>query len=251
MSTGVRLLQVSDCHLAADAAADYRGRDADANLQALDAAVRAFAPDRLVLTGDLSEDGSEESYRRIADWAGAWRLPVAWLPGNHDDREVMAPIFAEAGFDAGPVVTLGEWQLLLLDSAWPGRPEGELDDERLAAFDALEAGRRTGIFVHHQPLPVGAPWIDRVGMEAADRLWQRIDDAPGVQFVAFGHVHQRFRSERGPGSRPVPCLGAPSSAANSLPGTDKFAGCETEPMARWFVLSRDGFRSGILAPGAA
>lgn len=237
-----RVLQVSDCHLSADPGADYRGTNADRNLQRLAPAVRAFGPDLLVLTGDLSEDASPGSYRRIADWALQFSCPVAWLPGNHDDRSIMEPLFESQGFSAGPRVPLPGWQLVLLDSARVDDPAGTLDDERLARLDDAPDTIRTGVFVHHQPVPVGAAWIDRVGLRNPERLWTRLAERSGVEFIAFGHVHQRFRATR----QGIECLACPSTAANSLAGRPKFTPGETTPMARWFVLEPNGWRSGLI-----
>jgi len=237
------LVQVSDCHLAATPGADYRGQNADTNLQQLTAAIRAFDPDVLVLTGDLSEDASIESYRRLIDWASGFGIRVWWIPGNHDDPDVMLEPFGQAGFECGPRLDAGGWQFLLLDSRWPDDPGGELNDERLAAWDELDSDRPLGVFVHHQPVAVGAHWIDKVGMRHAERLWQRIETGPGPAFVAFGHVHQRFRQRY----RGVECLAGPSSAANSLPQTGRFTAGENTPMARWFRLNEGSFRSGYLS----
>lgn len=245
-AAGLRLVQVTDCHLSADPDAAYRDRSPDAGLARLAPAVRAFAPDWLVLTGDLSEDASTESYRRIVAWASEFGVPVAWLPGNHDDRRVMAPIFDAAGFESGPRIRASGWDLVLLDSAVPGRPEGHLDEPRLAVLEELSGRRPAGVFVHHQPVAVGAAWIDRVGLVDGERLWERLGRVSGLRFVAFGHIHQRFRGQRGD----VACLAAPSTAANSISGRERFTPGEPAPLARWFRLARDGgFASGIL--GAA
>lgn len=238
-----KLLQVSDCHLARDPGADYRGQNADANLELLAGSARRWAPDLLVLTGDLSEDASAESYVRIRDWAVQFDCPVAWIPGNHDDRAAMGPIFDQAGFRSGPVIDAGGWQLALLDSAWPDDPGGELDDARLAPLDGLDGDRPVGIFVHHQPAPVGAAWIDKVGMREAGRLWSRVRQVGNARFIAFGHVHQRFRRT----IEGVECLACPSTSANTWPATPRFTPGETTPMARWFVLDGNDFRSGYLS----
>jgi Icc protein len=242
--TPARILQISDCHLAARAGQAFRGLDPDANLSRLGAAVARWSPDLLVLTGDLSEDASIASYERLRDWILQFGSPAAWLPGNHDDRDAMARIFDAAGFLGGPVVEAGGWQLALLDSTWPDDPAGELDDRRLTPLDRLDDSAPAGVFVHHQPMPVGAHWIDKVGMRAPERLWDRIGDQSPVRFVAFGHVHQRFRADSGG----VKVLACPSTAANSLPGTERFTPGETTPLARWFVLQPDRFRTGYLAP---
>ena len=243
----IKLLQISDCHLARDPAAAYRGQNADANLERLIGPARRWAPDLVVLTGDLSEDATVESYCRIRDWARRISCPVAWIPGNHDERDAMSPVFDDAGFDSGPVIEAGAWQLALLDSAWPNDPGGELDDARLAPLAELDrdcdGDRPAGIFVHHQPIPVGAAWIDKVGMRSAERLWAGVRELPTARFIAFGHVHQRFRQQ----VDGVECLACPSTAANSLPATERFTPGETTPMARWFVLDETDFHSGYLS----
>jgi len=245
MNRAGRLVQVSDCHLSADPRALYRGSSADAGLHALAPAIEAFAPDWIVLSGDLSEDASPESYARIVAWARQLSCPVAWLPGNHDDRSVMAPIFEAAGFAAGPVIGADGWQLALLDSAVVDRPAGMLDEARLAALDSLDPARPSGVFVHHQPLPVGAAWIDKVPLEQPERLLRRL--GANIRFVAFGHVHQRFRCEH----NGIQFLACPSTASNSLPATARFTPGETTPLARWYVLDDSDFRTGYLAPAAS
>ncbi|MGK7295674.1 MAG: metallophosphoesterase [Candidatus Wenzhouxiangella sp. M2_3B_020] len=242
--TATRVLQVSDCHLARETGRDYRGQDPDRNLDALSGAVRRWAPDLLVLTGDLSEDGSEPAYERIRDWALQFGVAVAWIPGNHDERAVMSPVFDAAGLLSGPVVEAGDWQLALLDSTWPDDPAGELDETRLEPLEALDPSRPCGVFVHHQPVPVEAAWIDKVGMREAERLWMALERSGAVRFIAFGHVHQRFRADRAG----MAALACPSTAANTIPATLKFAGNETTPLARWFVLGQNDFRTGYLAP---
>ncbi|MDT8409770.1 MAG: metallophosphoesterase [Wenzhouxiangellaceae bacterium] len=241
--TPLRLLQVSDCHLSRQPHAAYRGQDADLNLERLSAAVRAWRPDRVILSGDLSEDASVESYQRLAGWAGCFGCPVDWLPGNHDDRQVMDSVFGAAGFGSGPVIDAGNWQFALLDSTWPNDPAGELDAGRLQGLQSLASNRPLGIFVHHQPIPVGAAWIDKVGLRQADRLWSLLDASGTARFVAFGHVHQRFRRK----FHGVDCLACPSTAANSLAATERFTPGEETPLARWFVLGKNDFRSGYLA----
>lgn len=239
----MRLVQVSDCHLAASPEASYRGLNADEGLARLAPAISAFGPDWLVLTGDLSEDASDASYRRMVDWACRFDAEVAWLPGNHDDRSVMAPWFASAGFEAGPIVDLGCWQLVLLDSARVNDPAGTLDADRLQPLRRIEPGRPTGVFVHHPPVPVGAAWIDKVMLRQPHRLFEAVGAVEEIRFLSFGHVHQRFRSRQ----HDLELMAGPSSVANSQPGTRRFAAGEISPLGRWFVLEGETWRTGYLS----
>ncbi|QKK01318.1 MAG: hypothetical protein HND55_00850 [Pseudomonadota bacterium] len=238
----ITVLQLSDSHLPADPQARYRGQSADVNLASLRSAARSLKPEVIVLSGDISEDGSAESYWRMGGFVRDLAPVVGWIPGNHDKRAVMAPIFDELGFDAGPVLIAGGWQLALLDSAWPGRPDGELDCERLAPLDQLDPGLPALVFVHHQPVPVGSPWIDKYPLNNAQRLWRALAGKP-VRAVAFGHVHQVFEGER----YGVACLSAPSTVANGLRDVPRFTPGNLGPAARWFRLWPDRrWQSGIL-----
>ena len=239
------LIQISDCHLAADPATDYRGINADATLQSLLPAVRALAPDAVVLSGDVSEDASAESYARAVNYFEGLAPRVAWLPGNHDRRETMAQAFEPAGFRAGPVEHWGGWQIVLLDSSVPDRPEGTLDPQRLAPLDDLDSERPALVFIHHQPVPVGAPWIDKYALREPERLWEKLD-ARVVRAVAFGHVHQVRSGEK----NAIAWLSAPATSANSQLETERFTLDPTGPKARWFRLEPDGgWTTGILGAG--
>jgi Icc protein len=238
----ITILQLSDSHLSEDPQARYRGQPADANLASLRDAIKGLAPDAIVLSGDVSEDASPASYWRMGGFVRDLAPKIAWIPGNHDERAVMAGIFDELGFDAGPIVQLGGWEILLLDSAWSNRPEGELDDARLAPVDAMDGQRPALVFVHHQPVAVGSPWIDKYPLVEPERLWRRLAGKP-VKAVAFGHVHQIFEGEKDG----VACLSAPSTAANGITDAPKFTPSEQGPSARWFRLWPDGrWETGIL-----
>lgn len=238
----VTLLQLSDSHLSKDPQARYRGQLADANLASLRDAIRNLSPGVIVLSGDVSEDGSPESYWRMGGFVRDLAPRIAWIPGNHDERPVMAEVFDELGFEAGPRFEVGGWQVVLLDSAWPNRPEGEMDEERLAPVDHMDDQRPALVFVHHQPLPVGSPWIDKYPLVEPGRLWEKLAGKP-VKAVAFGHVHQIYEGEKDG----VACLSAPSTAANGISDAPRFTPSEQGPSARWFRLWPDGrWESGLL-----
>jgi 3',5'-cyclic-AMP phosphodiesterase len=239
------LVQLSDCHLSGDPGAVYRGQNADANLERLLPACRALKPDGIVLSGDVSEDASPDSYRRVVKLLDGLAGRIAWLPGNHDERDAMAGTFDPAGFSAGPVVDWGGWQIVLLDSAVPDRPEGHVDTERLRPLDQLDSESPALVFIHHQPIPVGARWIDKYPLVEAELFAERLD--PGIiRAIGFGHVHQVFSGQL----NGIACLSAPSTVANSLPGTERFTPDPTGPKARWFRLWPNGqWQTGIISAG--
>ena len=52
--------------------------------------VNQQSPDLIVVTGDISQDDSRESYRAFAATMASFDCPVACFAGNHDDRDGMA-----------------------------------------------------------------------------------------------------------------------------------------------------------------
>lgn len=250
--SGFRLVQVSDCHLPSSPDKPYRGLRADTGLEALVPKVAAWQPDAVLITGDLSEDASESSYQRLAGYIGELDAPVWALPGNHDLPERMQRYFPHGPYmqpKAAPcpgaaVYRTGAWQLLLLDSSRPGRIDGSIDREQLEQLDRqLEPGVPALLALHHQPVAIGSPWIDKHRLAQPEGLLGFVADHPEIKMVVWGHVHQAFETQVG-SARYMSC---PSSAANSLPACERFTHDPAGPACRWLELFDDGsFETGIL-----
>ena len=112
----LRLVQVSDCHVAADPKASYRGQSADRNLSSLLPAIRRWQPDLLLATGDISEDASPASYGRVSAKLDSLGAPVLALPGNHDEPVLLEQYFPGGPADGIQVTDHGEWQIIRLNS---------------------------------------------------------------------------------------------------------------------------------------
>jgi len=209
-------------------------------------AVDAWRPDAVLLSGDLSEDASESSYCRLAEHIDSLGVPICALPGNHDLPELMQKYFPQGPYQ-GPFRELaGGWQLILFNSARPRRIDGCIDAadlQQLAAWMQLELAGPALLALHHQPVPVGAPWIDKHRLEQPEPLLRSVADHLMIKAVVWGHVHQAFETAIGQAR----FMSAPSTAANSLPGTQRFSLDPRGPACRWLELFDDGrLESGIL-----
>ena len=201
--------------------------------------MRSWDPELVLLTGDVSEDASPASYARVDVRLGTIGAPVLALPGNHDDPDVMKKYFRNGPWQGPRAVELEGWLLVALDSTVPGKISGAFSQQDLEQFDAcLRASDAEHILValHHQPVPVNAPWIDRYGLEEPQRFLNYLDREPRLRCVTWGHVHHAFETER----QGAAFLGAPSSVANSLPATQKFTLDLAGPACRWLELGEDG-----------
>ena len=209
-------------------------------------AVRAWDPDLVLLTGDVSEDASASSYARVAVRLGTLGAPVLELPGNHEDTEVMKKHFPLGQWDGPGMFELDPWLIIGLDSTGPGKISGVFSQHDLERFDASMRGSNSEhilVALHHQPVPVNSPWIDRYALEEPERFLAYLDRENRVRCVAWGHVHHAFSSDR----NGVSFLGAPSSVANSLPEKRKFTLDLAGPSCRWMELGDDGaVKTGVM-----
>ena len=245
----LRIVQVTDCHLPLDPQTSYRGQNADRNLASLMPALRRWQPDLLLVTGDVSEDGSAAAYGRVSAQLSTAGAPVLALPGNHDDPSVMRRYSPQGAWDGVHSHGLRNWQLLLLDSTVRGGVPGFQAPATLEALDRhLREDRAAHVLLalHHQPVAVGSPWIDRYPLQNPEALFRIVDRSPRVKCIVWGHVHQDFETRRGD----LLLLGSPSTVANSLPGREKFTPDLGGPACRWLELAPGGaVETGLLRAG--
>lgn len=239
MTESILIAQITDCHLPADPQQEYRGINPHENLKAMLQKVGLLKPDLLLASGDLSEDGSQASYEVLQNYFKPLDIPVLALPGNHDDASLLAEAFPGSPTDMISVSEHGSWQIIRLNSCVPGRPEGQFSEKVLKGLSSfLESHKHSPklIAVHHQPVAVGSPWIDKYRLFDPEAFLQTVDQYPDIKAVVWGHVHQVFESDR----NGTAMLGSPSSAINSLPGAQKFTEDPAGPACRWLELKLDG-----------
>lgn len=248
MPKPLKVIQLTDCHVSANPDAVYRGIDPRLTFRSLLPAVRDWGPDQLLLTGDLAEDGQPDAYEFLRAQLQYLGTPVLTIPGNHDDANAQRAVFPDTAVEAPLIRDTGGWRIILLNSAAPGHIEGLLSDNMLAGLVAglEEADAHVLVALHHQPLPTGSAWIDRYPLSEPERFWSVIDACSRVRAVCWGHIHHEVTARRGD----IHLLGTPATAANSLPGQQRFTADPAGPACRWLELWNDGrVDTGLLRAG--
>ncbi|MBT8765581.1 3',5'-cyclic-AMP phosphodiesterase [Metapseudomonas boanensis] len=236
----VLLVQLSDSHLFAETDGRLLGMDTRDSLQRVVARVLEEQPriDLVLATGDLSQDGSVESYRRFGELIEAIPAPSRWLPGNHDEVPVMRDVCA--GSDQLDSVTdFSHWRVVLLDSTIAGAVPGHFPAEQLELLEQALASageRHVLVTFHHHPVPIGCAWMDPIGVRNAERLFNVLERYPQVRALLWGHVHQEF-DEQFQGMR---LLASPSTCVQFAPGSEDFRVSTEAPGYRWLRLNADG-----------
>lgn len=234
----VHVVQLTDAHLFADPAGSLLGLNTRDSLGHVVGQVLREQPriDLLLCTGDLSQDASEASYAAFRQMTAVLGAPSRWLPGNHDEAKVMQAVAPEL---VQAVTDIGQWRIVMLDSAVVGATFGVLADEQLAVLDRAlaDAGERHCLVCcHHQPVDIGCAWIAPIGLRNADELLQRLKRYPQVKALLWGHIHQEWDELRDG----VRYLATPSTCIQFAPRSEDFKVSEEQPGYRWLRLHDDG-----------
>ena len=151
--------------------------------------------DAVLVSGDLSDDGSAESYVRFQSMLAPLGMPIYVIPGNHDAREPMRAAFSEQLPVTGPLNwsrTVGDVLLIGLDSLVEGHGHGTLDSETLKFLsEALENadGAAVLLALHHPPFQSGIGFMDDIGLTNRVAFREVIAQYSSELRVVCGHIH--------------------------------------------------------------
>jgi len=257
-----KILQISDTHIVPDGELAYEKVDTAAALTETVATInrlRAQADpiDIVLVTGDLTEHGSEAEYRRFLEIMEGLELPFRTVPGNHDRREPMRAAFKDT--DWMPSRNCVNWRADLedftvigLDSLSEGNAHGMLAPDTLAWLSGQLVeldGKPVLLGLHHPPFVTGLQAMDAQNLRNAVHLEDALTGYPGEIRVVCGHVHRSIAGlfagrfcQICPGTSHAVTLDLRSDANNSL---------TVEPGAMMLHEWRDGrFLSHLIPVGS-
>lgn len=202
MLPNMLIAQVTDIHLGfePDNPAEFNRKRLDQVLKQL--RTMTPKPDFLLATGDLTEFGDSDSYRRLKTAFEQIDFPVLPMVGNHDLRTNFAQWFPEFplvdGF-AQYVVDAGPLRLVLIDTLQEGRHGGAFCEVRAAWLTARldeEPARQTVIVMHHPPVEVGIEWMNTHPEEDwVQRFRACVAGRTNIVSVICGHLHRPITTQ--------------------------------------------------------
>ncbi|MFK4853568.1 phosphodiesterase [Microbacterium sp. ZW T6_19] len=194
------IVHVSDTHFLAGGAKLGGRYDVDRTFARTLEAVAAVHPhpSAIVITGDLTDLGEPDAYRRlraaVEPVAAALDTIVVWVAGNHDERPALRSGLLDKAPSEEPVT--GVWdlnglRLIALDTSVPGWHHGDIDGAQLdwlADVLAEPAPHGTLLAMHHPPLPSHLPLFDILELRHQDELAEVIRGTD-VRGILAGHLH--------------------------------------------------------------
>ena len=248
-AAGIKVAQISDPHLFSGADGKLLGLNTAESLQRVVALVKNEQPDLdiVLATGDLSQDGSEESYRRFEKIISTLQSPSYWLHGNHDNDVAILQVLSGNERLSPCVISAGQsWRIIMLDSSVKGEVGGGLAKKELQFLtEKLEENKdkHTIVALHHHPVKMGSAWLDEQMVSNADEFLKIIRKHKQVKALIWGHVHQVKDETNQDGLR---FLSAPSTCVQFKPNEEQFTADTQPPGYRWLELFEDGsFDTGV------
>ncbi|OFW84055.1 MAG: hypothetical protein A2018_02915 [Alphaproteobacteria bacterium GWF2_58_20] len=200
------IVQLSDIHLTRPGERTFDGtHDSEASTRAAIAHINNLSPqpDLILITGDIVHNGTPEEYAFASQLLSGLRAPFFVVPGNHDDRTLMAMTFSPMGalppnhhedseflqytIEDHPV------RMIALDTSIPGEPRGNLCPRRtawLADRLAEDPDRPTLIFMHHPPMRTGIRIMDNWRCFGTEGLSDLLSLYTNVELILCGHLHR-------------------------------------------------------------
>lgn len=202
----MQFIHISDPHV--DVLASHYGIDAARRFASAVVHAVARAPQAafIAVTGDLTHNADEASYRFVQQMLSRAPCPSFVIPGNHDDPDVMAGVFrrtASVELNALDPREGGVWtdvlhaegaDALFLNTHEAGSAAGVVPPEGKRLLETmLMAGNDRGLFVfmHHPPFESGIAAMDAAGLANAEVLVQTFEERRATPTGIFcGHLHR-------------------------------------------------------------
>ena len=154
--------------------------------------------DGLVVTGDISDDGSMESYLSAYEKLSKLNVPILVIPGNHDLRDPMRKVFHEnvqfsknsSQFDW--VFEFDETLIIGLDTLVEGENFGFLEEKSLDFLShqlSNNSGSDLVLLIHHPPIKTGIYFMDQIGLTNSSDLSECLKATNRPIKILCGHVH--------------------------------------------------------------
>ncbi|MEJ2042296.1 MAG: metallophosphoesterase [Reinekea sp.] len=187
--------------------------------------------------GDISNDGSEISYRYFSECNQELTIPYHTLLGNHDSF-LQASNHIELDTYQGRYVQFskayGNKIFIFLDTTVPGRSSGSLCSSRMnwlkrVLEQSSKDKRDVYLFMHHNPFQINVKCYDDIGLENSDKFYKLLSCFSDiVKHVFFGHCHQNIHGEY-QGVPYTTIKGTNHQLYPDLSGDKRFKICNFEP----------------------
>lgn len=232
------IIQITDTHLMDRPEAEFVGINPEENFHAVMDDIKQQYPhiDAIVHTGDLAQAAFPETYDRYINYMKGFGVDFYHIPGNHDNLRFF-PFHTPEPSPA--VVSIGQWRIILLNSAVSGQTDGRIQNEQLLELKKILAQLQDCFVIiacHHNPFEMRSKWLDQHKLKNADELKAVLEPFQNIKALIHGHVHQEsFNEWNG-----IPFISTPATCVQFKPLSQEFAFDQIAPGYRCLHLKTSG-----------
>lgn len=193
----MKIIHMSDIHLMKDGVPIWDTNTMDHFNKSIEIIRGMNNIDAIVVTGDLSNDGSRWTYQYADRLFSSLGIPTYCCPGNHDFLKVMLDEYKPSFYQVlPPSCKIEGWKLVMLNSVIPddenanqNKARGFLSMESLDYIkNELDEGLPTIVALHHPPLDPGG-WLNRKLLDNRDEFNAIVSYYHNARLVLYGHTH--------------------------------------------------------------
>ncbi|WP_293745666.1 metallophosphoesterase [uncultured Paraglaciecola sp.] len=191
----MKIVQISDCHLFADSSKiGYNNINPFLSLERVLAEVKIQSPDVLLVTGDISGDGSGQSYQHFSHLIQGAQIGcrIGIIPGNHDNQQQLAANIVEQylWLHHPRMVLPNQWHIHLLDTQYH-QTIGQISENHLTSLTEYvqqHSNEYHLLAAHHHPIPCGG-WMDKHEWTNRQKFNAVVANHQSIKGVIYGHIH--------------------------------------------------------------
>ncbi|WP_410012341.1 metallophosphoesterase [Sodalis sp. C49] len=196
----MKIIQITDSHLRSTPGATIHGYNTYEGLTSvIDVIIdhHNFACEALLVTGDISDDGSHASYRLALQQMKRLSLPIYYLGGNHDNAINLAAVFgAEKNVGKIEALLCDDWQFICVDTVQNNQDSGFLSAQAQETLRRQIAGgekNNIALFMHHHPVAVGIPLVDDCMLLNGEDIIALCQAHDEIKALCCGHAHTEYQ----------------------------------------------------------
>ncbi len=237
----ISVLQITDTHLLGDTSKNFLGINTYESLKTVIDTIKNqnLHYDFVIMTGDISQDFSIESYKTFVNIMEELEAPVFVLPGNHDSHQIMYEVLDNSFVSLDKHIICDNWQFISLSSTVYEKAYGFVEEKEIEFLkDCYYKNEHlnTVVCVHHLPKLVGSKWLDTQTMKNQDYFNDVLKTMPNVKLVLSGHVHQEYDCV----IDNIRYMASPSTSIQFEPKSEMFSLDTAAPGWRYLIFNKNG-----------
>lgn len=190
------LVQVTDMHLFEQADGALQNLATFNSYQQVIERAKQVPADAMILTGDLSHDGSKFSYQHIINSLKDYTAPIHYIVGNHDTPSTAHQTFKNSHIQGSRYFDLGDWRCIGLDSFWDGRIEGRLAQSEIdRTVNLLEEWHGHSLLYLHHNTVEGDDTYSHMLQNGEGFIAALLPHKEKIKGILCGHVHAAYDNE--------------------------------------------------------